>query len=71
MAMKLTCMLLIIVLCHVDSKLEQNQVSGFLTLLRHMIHSQGTNQETMIRTMGVATIGALLQKVGHLKFAKK
>lgn len=46
-----------------DSKLEQNQVSGFLTLLRHMIHSQGTNQETMIRTMGVATIGALLQKV--------
>eukprot|EP00105_Crassostrea_gigas_P036363 XP_019920511.1 PREDICTED: neurobeachin-like protein 1 [Crassostrea gigas] len=46
-----------------DSKLEQNQVSGFLTLLRHMIHSQGTNQETMIRTGGVATIGALLQKV--------
>ncbi|XP_078323505.1 neurobeachin-like protein 1 isoform X4 [Crassostrea virginica] len=46
-----------------DSKLEQNQVSGFLTLLRHMIHSQGTNQEAMIRTGGVATIGALLQKV--------
>lgn len=48
-----------------DSKLEQNQVSGFLTLLRHMIHSQGTNQEAMIRTGGVATIGALLQKVRH------
>ncbi|XP_061165431.1 neurobeachin-like protein 1 isoform X2 [Saccostrea echinata] len=46
-----------------DSKLEQNQVAGFLTLLRHMIHSQGTNQEAMIRTGGAATIGALLQKV--------
>lgn len=43
-------------------------MSGFLTLLRHMIHSQGTNQETMIRTGGVATIGALLQKVCYLKF---
>ncbi|KAK3083537.1 hypothetical protein FSP39_025014, partial [Pinctada imbricata] len=48
---------------YADSKLEQNPVAGFLTLLRHMLHSQLTNQETFTRTSGAAVISALLQKV--------
>ncbi|XP_069107826.1 neurobeachin-like protein 1 isoform X1 [Argopecten irradians] len=48
---------------YADAKLEQNQVSGFLTLLRHMIHSKSINQDTFVRTGAAATLGALLQKV--------
>ncbi|CAH1788242.1 unnamed protein product [Owenia fusiformis] len=48
---------------YADSKLEQNQVSGILTLLRHMLQSSPVNQDNMVRTNAMATIGALLQKV--------
>ena len=46
-----------------DTKLEQNQVAGFLTLLRNMIQTRPTNQDSFVRTNGAAIIGALLQKV--------
>lgn len=49
-----------------DSKLEQNQVAAFLTLLRHLLQTKPVNQDTFIRTQGAATIGALLQKVSHV-----
>lgn len=48
---------------YADSKLEQNQVAAFLTLLRHMLQTKPVNQDTFIRTQGAATVGALLQKV--------
>lgn len=46
-----------------ESKLEQNQVAAFLTLLRNMLQTKVTNQDCFIRTHSAATIGALLQKV--------
>jgi len=46
-----------------DTKLEQNQVSGFLTLMRNMIQTKPVNQQTFVQTNGAAIIGALLQKV--------
>ena len=48
-----------------DTKLEQNQVAGFLTLLRNMIQTRPTNQDSFVRTNGAAIIGALLQKVSY------
>ncbi|OWF44124.1 neurobeachin-like protein 1 isoform X3 [Mizuhopecten yessoensis] len=48
---------------YADAKLEQNQVSGFLTLLRHMVHTKSMNQDTFVRTGAATTLGALLQKV--------
>lgn len=49
-----------------DSKLEQNQAAGFLTLLRHMLHTSSTNRDTFTRINAAATIGAILQKVKHM-----
>ena len=46
-----------------DAKLKQNQVAGFLSLLRNMIQNCPSNQENLVRTKAVATLGALLQKV--------
>ncbi|KAL4217498.1 Neurobeachin-like protein 1 [Mactra antiquata] len=48
---------------YADTKLEQNQVAGFLTLLRNMIQTKPVNQQTFVQTNGAAVIGALLQKV--------
>jgi hypothetical protein len=48
-----------------DAKLEQNQVAGFLTLLRHMLQTSSTNRDTFTRINGAATIGAILQKVSQ------
>ncbi|XP_076087925.1 neurobeachin-like protein 1 isoform X3 [Mytilus galloprovincialis] len=48
---------------YADSKLEQNQAAGFLTLLRHMLHTSSTNRDTFTRINAAATIGAILQKV--------
>ncbi|KAH3749050.1 hypothetical protein DPMN_183540 [Dreissena polymorpha] len=50
-------------LVYTDMKLEQNQVAGFLTLLRNMIQTKLVNQQTFVQTNGAAVIGALLQKV--------
>ena len=49
-----------------DAKLEQNQVAGFLTLVRNMIATSLINQESLVRCNGVAIVGALLQKVIYL-----
>ena len=46
-----------------DTKLEKNQVAGFLTLLRHMIQNSPVNQESLIRENAVATLATLLHKV--------
>ncbi|XP_052812655.1 neurobeachin-like protein 1 isoform X3 [Mya arenaria] len=48
---------------YADTKLEQNQVAGFLTLLRNMVQTRPVNQQTFVQTNGAAVIGALLQKV--------
>ncbi|XP_053386541.1 neurobeachin-like protein 1 [Mercenaria mercenaria] len=48
---------------YADTKLEQNQVAGFLTLLRNMVQTKPVNQQTFVQTNGAAVIGALLQKV--------
>ncbi|KAK3582874.1 hypothetical protein CHS0354_012486 [Potamilus streckersoni] len=48
---------------YADKKLQQNQVAGFLTLLRNMMQTHTTNQDTFVRTSGAATLSALLQKV--------
>lgn len=46
-----------------DVHLEQNQVSGFLTLLRNIIQNDPLNQEILLRSHGIAIIGALLQNL--------
>ncbi|KAL5005989.1 hypothetical protein ScPMuIL_017147 [Solemya velum] len=48
---------------YADANLEQNQVSGFLTLLKNMMQAKVVNQDMFIRTNCAASIGALLQKV--------
>ena len=47
----------------IDTKLEQNQVAGFITLLRNMVQTKPVNQQTFVQTNGAAVIGTLLQKV--------
>ncbi|XP_074640856.1 neurobeachin-like protein 1 isoform X2 [Tubulanus polymorphus] len=46
-----------------DSLLDHNPVAAFLTMLRSLIQTSFVNQETLVRVHGMATIGALLQKV--------
>ena len=48
-----------------DIKLEQNQVAGFLTLLRNLVQCSELNQETLLRENALALLGALLQKVSE------
>ncbi|XP_067013553.2 neurobeachin-like protein 1 [Anabrus simplex] len=45
-----------------DWKLEQNPVSGFLSLLKNMITGSPFNQEHLLKTKGLAVVGALLMK---------
>ena len=46
-----------------DWKLEQNPVSGFLTLVKNLVTGHTVNTEQLMRGGGVAIIGSLLQKV--------
>ncbi len=46
-----------------ENALEQNQVAGFLTLLKNFVSSSPVNQDSLVRTNAIATLGALLQKV--------
>ncbi|ESO94157.1 hypothetical protein LOTGIDRAFT_232423 [Lottia gigantea] len=48
---------------YADSKLEQNQVAAFLTMIRSILHTKIVNQDHFVFNQGAATIGALLQKV--------
>ncbi len=45
-----------------DWKLEQNPVSGFLTLVKNLVSGHTVNHEQLMRGGGVAIIGALLQE---------
>ena len=44
-----------------DWKLEQNPVSGFLTLIKNLVTSHTINTEQLMRGGGVSIIGMLLQ----------
>jgi hypothetical protein len=46
-----------------DWKLEQNPVSGFLSLLRNVLHRHPYNTEQLQRGSNIAIIGSLMQKV--------
>ena len=46
-----------------DSKLQRNNVAGFLTMIRNFITGHKCNQDSLVRTQAIATLGALLQKV--------
>ncbi|XP_071791552.1 neurobeachin-like protein 1 [Asterias amurensis] len=48
---------------HSDVKFEQNHVAGFLTLLKNMCVGHQINQDMLHKSQGIATIGALLQRV--------
>ena len=46
-----------------DWKLEQNPVSGFLSLLRNVLHRHPRNTEQLLEGSNIAIIGSLMQKV--------
>ncbi|KAI9560727.1 putative neurobeachin-like protein 1-like isoform X3 [Daphnia sinensis] len=48
---------------YADWKLEQNPVSGFLSLLRNVLHHHSTNTDQLVRGANIAIIGSLMQKV--------
>ncbi len=45
-----------------DWKLEQNAISGFLTLVKNLVSGHTVNKEQLMRGGGVAIIGSLLQE---------
>ena len=48
---------------YADWKLEQNPVSGFLSLLRNVLHRHTDNTEQLLQGSNIAVIGHLMQKV--------
>ncbi|XP_058888101.1 neurobeachin-like protein 1 isoform X1 [Acipenser ruthenus] len=46
-----------------EARLENNLVATFLLMIKHFIQRHPINQETLIHSHGVATLGALLQKL--------
>ncbi len=46
-----------------DWKLEQNPVSGFLSLLRNVLHRHSNNIDQLMQGSNIAIIGILMQKV--------
>ncbi|KAM8934102.1 neurobeachin-like protein 1 [Pelodytes ibericus] len=46
-----------------EARLEKNIVATFVLLVKHFIQRHPINQENLIHSHGVATLGALLQKV--------
>uniref|UniRef100_A0A8C2BB23 Neurobeachin-like protein 2 n=1 Tax=Cyprinus carpio TaxID=7962 RepID=A0A8C2BB23_CYPCA len=56
---------------HVDpsgSELEKNLVATFLLVIKHFLQRHPINQETLLHSHAVATLGALLQKVPIILF---
>uniref|UniRef100_A0A673B8W9 Neurobeachin-like 1 n=1 Tax=Sphaeramia orbicularis TaxID=375764 RepID=A0A673B8W9_9TELE len=51
-----------------EARLEKNLVATFLLVLKHFLQRHLINQENLLHSHGVATLGALLQKlpVGHV-----
>ncbi|CAJ0924513.1 unnamed protein product, partial [Ranitomeya imitator] len=49
-----------------EARLEKNIIATFVLTLKHFIQRHPINQENLMHTHGVTTLGALLQKVpGH------
>ncbi|MEE6521293.1 hypothetical protein FKM82_019424, partial [Ascaphus truei] len=46
-----------------EARLEKNIVATFILMVKHFIQRHSINQENLIHSHGVATLGALLQKV--------
>ncbi|OCT63836.1 neurobeachin-like protein 1 isoform X1 [Xenopus laevis] len=46
-----------------EARLEKNIVATFILLIKHLIQRHPINQEILIHSHGVATLGVLLQKV--------
>ncbi|XP_069053304.1 neurobeachin-like protein 1 isoform X2 [Lepisosteus oculatus] len=46
-----------------EARLEKNVVATFLLMIKHFIQRHPINQENLIHSHGVATLGALLQKL--------
>ncbi|XP_049608212.1 neurobeachin-like protein 1 isoform X1 [Syngnathus scovelli] len=51
-----------------EARLEKNLVATFLLVLKHFLQRHAINQENLLHSHGVATLGALLQKLpaGHI-----
>lgn len=49
-----------------EARLEKNLVATFLLMLKHFLQRHLINQETLLHSHGVATLGVLLQKVSAL-----
>lgn len=46
-----------------ESRLERSLVATFILIVKHLIQRHPINQDNLIHSHGVATLGALLQKV--------
>ncbi|XP_072337816.1 neurobeachin-like protein 1 isoform X1 [Scyliorhinus torazame] len=46
-----------------EARLEKNPVATFLLTIKHFIRRHSINQENLLHSHGVATLGALLQKI--------
>lgn len=54
---------LLLLFCFAEARLEKNIVATFILMIKHFIQRHHVNQENIIHSHGVATLGALLQKV--------
>uniref|UniRef100_A0A8C4KJI5 Neurobeachin-like protein 2 n=1 Tax=Dromaius novaehollandiae TaxID=8790 RepID=A0A8C4KJI5_DRONO len=54
---------LLVLFCFAEARLEKNIVATFILMIKHFIQRHHVNQENLIHSHGVATLGALLQKV--------
>lgn len=48
-----------------ESRLERSLVATFILIVKHLIQRHPINQDNLIHSHGVATLGALLQKVSE------
>lgn len=48
---------------HSEARLEKNLVATFLLVIKHFLQRHPINQETLLHSHAVATLGALLQKL--------
>uniref|UniRef100_A0A8C5NPI7 Neurobeachin-like protein 2 n=1 Tax=Junco hyemalis TaxID=40217 RepID=A0A8C5NPI7_JUNHY len=53
----------LLLFCSAEARLEKNIVATFILMIKHFIQGHHVNQENLIHSHGVATLGALLQKV--------
>lgn len=58
---------MLLLFCSAEARLEKNIVATFILMIKHFIQGHHVNQENLIHSHGVATLGALLQKVSKLE----